>query len=383
MSFQKQIPEEKKFLTVPLEVKKEDIQEDGSFLGYGSLFVKKPDSHGDIVAPGAFLDSIARGGRNRNGIAMLWQHRSDKLPGVWKELTEDKRGLKSVGRLAIETGVGKDAYEIMKLGAGLGTFQLNESIGFSILKSEDDNKNNIRTLTELELWEISLVTFPARTGASVTNVKSIQEARTPRDLENALREAGLSKNAAGLVVKMCKDSPLLREAEAEGTREACVGMLSSILGGLKEVGVSNEYDEKKVIPFRKYPLAGLNTVWNAGKEVKKATVEDLRIMSTWFDANNSNVKAAYKLPHHKATGYTTVWRGVANAMARLLQPRTKIPPTERRGVFNHLAKHYKEFDKPVPEFKSYEQQEWKEIFSENCKEIVFSEIFDDLTKLNS
>jgi HK97 family phage prohead protease len=231
------LPSENKYLDVPFSVKKEDIMDDGSFRGYGSLFVKEPDSHGHIVAPGAFRKSIARGGRNGNGIAMLWQHRSGEIPGVWKGLVEDKTGLLSDGQLLIGTPLGKAVHEIMKLGAELGTFQLNESIGYDTILSERDDKKEITTLKEVELWEVSLVTFPARTGASIIDVKSIEEikaAKTPRELENVLREAGLSKDAAGYLVKLCKNSPLLREAEAEGTKEACAGMLSDVLAGLKK-----------------------------------------------------------------------------------------------------------------------------------------------------
>lgn len=375
---------ENKHIDIPFEVKKEDIGDDGSFLGYGSLFVKKPDSYGDIVAPGAFTKSLRKKGRNGNGIAMLWQHKADQIPGVWKELSEDQKGLKSIGQLAITTPLGFSTHEIMKLGAELKTFQLNESIGYDTVECEVDDKKKCRTLKEVELWEVSLVTFPARTGASVITVKSIQEATTPRQLEDVLRESGLSKSAAQYVVGLCKHSPLLREADVEGAKEVCAGMLSDILGGLKQVNeeIIISLEEKSVIPFKSYPLAGINTAWDGGAEKKKATVDDLKKMCAWYDSSRANVKGAYKLPHHKASGYSTVWRGVANAMARLLQPRTQIPATERRGVYRHLSRHYKEFDKETPPFKDYTQMEWESQFPEDVKTISLSEILDSLEDLN-
>ena len=85
---------EKQYMAVPFEVKAEDIKEDGTFEGYGSLFDKKPDAYRDIIAPGAFTKSLKRGGRNKTGVAMLWQHNRDQIPGVWASLEEDKKGLK-------------------------------------------------------------------------------------------------------------------------------------------------------------------------------------------------------------------------------------------------------------------------------------------------
>ena len=55
--------------------------------------------------------------------------------------------------------------------------------------------------------------FPANTRAGVTAVKAIENATTVRELERALRDAGLSKNAAQYVVKLCR--PSLREAGVE------------------------------------------------------------------------------------------------------------------------------------------------------------------------
>ncbi len=72
-------------------------------------------------------------------------------------------------------------------------------------------------------------------------------------------------------------------------------------------------------------------------------------MSTWVDTENADNKSAYKLPHHKAKGHAVVWRGVAAAMSRLGQ--TQIPEGDRQGVYNHLAKHYKQFGKEPPDFK--------------------------------
>jgi len=366
------------YIDVPFEVKAADIKEDGSFRGYASLFNRKPDAHGDLVSKGAFLDTIAKGGRNESGVAMLWQHDVSKIPGIWSSLQEDNKGLVSDGRLAINTTLGKDVHEIMKLAAEIGTFKLGQSIGYDAIEYDVDEKKKIRDLKKVELWEISLVTFPAKLGANVLTVKSIEETKTPRELEDLLREAGLSNSIAKYLVKLCR--PSLREAGEMGPLEA--GLLAEILASLTKTNEEFEILYKSVVPFKSYSLADEGEAWDAGAQVKAADVDDLKIMCTWYDKANADKKSAYKLPHHKQDGYTTVWRGVAAGMARLLQAGTLIPDADRKGCYNHLAKHYKEFKKPVPEFKDYSDQELFEMFPDYVMEIGMDGILESLSELN-
>jgi HK97 family phage prohead protease len=365
-------------IDVPFEVKAADIKEDGTFRGYASLFDRKPDSHNDLISKGAFLDSIATGGRNKSGIAMLWQHQTDQIPGVWVSLQEDNKGLVSEGRLALNTTLGKDIYEIMKLSAEVGTFRLGQSIGYDAVEYEVDEKKRIRDLKKIDLWEISLVTFPAKIGASVLTVKSIEEAKTPRELEDLLREAGLSNSIAKYLVSLCKSS--LRDAGKLGSSES--GLLAEILASLTQTNEELEKFHKSVIPFKSYPLADEDTVWEASVETKRACITDMVDMCTWYDPNNKNEKGSYKLLHHTQNGGATVWRGVANAMATLLQPGGKIPAGDRKECYTHLAKHYEEFKKPVPEFKEYDDREWLNLFSDYATGIGFSEILESLNALN-
>lgn len=113
---------------------------------------------------------------------------------------------------------------------------------------------------------------------------------------------------------------------------------------------------KGVIPYKETPTASEDEEWDAGKEVAEADVEDLKIMCAWYDSENPDVKSSYKLPHHKAKPpYKVVWRGVAAAMGALMGARggVKIPEKDVQGVYNHLVKHYKQFDKEPPELKRY------------------------------
>lgn len=184
-----------------LEIKIEDVTNTGSFHGYASTFGGEPDSYGDVVAKGAFKNSIAKGGRNRNGIALLWNHRSDDPLGIWKSLIEDSKGLDVHGQLAMDTQIGREKHILMKMGAIKGL-----SIGYNTISYEYDEKKEIRTLKEVDLWEISLVTFPANVHATIQGVKAFEEASTIREFERAMRDAGLSARQTKYIISLCRDS---------------------------------------------------------------------------------------------------------------------------------------------------------------------------------
>ena len=198
-------PEVKDF---PLEIRADSITDDGHFKGYASVFDGPPDSYGDIVAKGAFYNSLKEGGRNGNGIAMLWHHAPEFPIGNWASMEEDEHGLSVEGD--VDKGaapLGIPVYSMIKRGAVRGM-----SIGFRTVKSDKDDTTGIRTLQEIELWETSLVTFPANKRATVTSVKEIESAKTPRELERALREAGLSNTASKYMVSMCRSRLAQRDA---------------------------------------------------------------------------------------------------------------------------------------------------------------------------
>jgi len=92
--------------------------------------------------------------------------------------------------------------------------------------------------------------------------------------------------------------------------------------------------------------------WDAGGETKEADADQLAKMCLFEDKDALDNKTAYKGPHHTASGNKVVWRGVVAAMAVLRGGRggfEDVPKIEMAKAFNHLAKHYKQFDKPVPE----------------------------------
>lgn len=176
-----------------LEQKRADVSGAGTIEGYGSVFTV-PDRGGDVIAPGAFDASLAEHKRKGTMPAMLYQHDNWQVCGAWRSITPDKTGLKMNGEMALATTVGKDAYELLKMGALDGL-----SIGFRTIRAEYNEDTDIRTILEAELWECSIVTWPMQPLARVAAVKSIARGETPtkRECEAALRDAlGLSTRQA-------------------------------------------------------------------------------------------------------------------------------------------------------------------------------------------
>lgn len=136
---------------------------EGRIAGYASLF-GAIDLSGDRVLPGAFLASLRR--RGTAGIRMLWQHDPARPIGVWTTLTETATGLYAAGRLALDTAGGREAFELIRAGAVDGL-----SIGFRTKTARRGSGGAKRLLEEIDLWEISVVTFPMQDSARLTETR--------------------------------------------------------------------------------------------------------------------------------------------------------------------------------------------------------------------
>lgn len=115
---------------------------------------------------------------------------------------------------------------------------------------------------------------------------------------------------------------------------------------------------KGALPFKATEPLPEATLWDAGVQVKKAETKDLKTMCAWYDSKEPDKKGSYKLPHHRCgDGYPVVWNGVKAAMGALMGARggVDIPSEHRKAVYNHLVKHYKQWDKEPPEFKMIEE----------------------------
>ncbi|KQP97356.1 peptidase U35 [Methylobacterium sp. Leaf121] len=130
---------------------------DGHFTGYASLF-GVPDLGRDTVAPRAFAASLAR--RGARGVRMLWQHDPAEPIGSWLSLKEDGRGLRVAGRLNLAVQRAREIDALMREGALDGL-----SIGFRVVRASPERGG--RRLLAVDLWEVSLVTFPLQPDARV------------------------------------------------------------------------------------------------------------------------------------------------------------------------------------------------------------------------
>lgn len=153
------------------------VEADGSFTGYASRF-GIVDLGRDLVLPGAFAESLTR--RGARGIKMLFQHDPAEPIGVWLELREDGQGLYARGRILPEVERGREVLALMRAGALDGL-----SIGFRAVEGRTDPKSGVRRLSRVDLWEISVVTFPMLPEARVSSVKHESDLR----LAAAIRRA--------------------------------------------------------------------------------------------------------------------------------------------------------------------------------------------------
>ncbi|MBS0243244.1 MAG: HK97 family phage prohead protease [Proteobacteria bacterium] len=194
------------------------IADDGVFEGYASLF-NREDLGRDIVAPGAFAQSIAQKGAA--GIRLLFQHDPAQPIGVWTSLVEDAKGLFVRGRLTPGVARAREVLSLMRAGAIDGL-----SIGFRPLKARRDRARGIRLIEKVDLWEISIVTFPMLPGARIEAAKSRPFARrlpTEREFEQWLtQEAGLTRSEARAVIRHGLKG-------LAGTRDAAPGLRDTAL----------------------------------------------------------------------------------------------------------------------------------------------------------
>jgi len=144
------------------------IDADGTVEGYASLF-GEVDQARDMMMPGAFAQTLRQ--RDIRRIPMLFQHDPSEPIGIWLELREDFRGLYARGRLIPDVTRARELLALLKAGTSDGL-----SIGFRTVKGRVDPKTRIRKLEAVDLWEISIVTFPLLAGA---RVRAVKEARGP------------------------------------------------------------------------------------------------------------------------------------------------------------------------------------------------------------
>lgn len=210
-----------------------NLSENGTFEGYGSIF-GNVDSYGEAVVKGAFEKSLKKHKSQNDPVLMLWQHWWCDPIGVWKNLREDDRGLFGEGEINLDVQKGREAYSLMKQGALTGL-----SIGYSEVKTRE--KDDVRLLEELDLFEISPVTFPANTEARISAVKSERfeqfaqklrdgEPASIKEFEDVLRDAGVPKSMATRIASVGYAKAIRSESESNQKAKEAEAFLKTLLG---------------------------------------------------------------------------------------------------------------------------------------------------------
>lgn len=174
----------------PLHFEVKRLSNTGEIAGVASNY--DPDSGGDQVVPGAFAKSLAS---KPDGVPMLWAHNPDEPIGRWDTLTENASGLHVAGSLVMSVPKAREVFDLLQAKAVNGL-----SIGYRTVQADYDQNTGIRMLKQLDLMEISVVTFPMNTGAKVVQVKA-DDLTTEREFEKFLRDAGFSRERAKILTK--------------------------------------------------------------------------------------------------------------------------------------------------------------------------------------
>jgi len=192
----------------------------GTIEGYASVFGGAPDAYGDVIAPGAFAESLAKHEAEGTSPLMLWGHNSSEPPiGNWTDFKEDRKGLWVRGDIDLDDPLGARVHRALKRRSMKGL-----SIGYETKDFEADPKRSgVRILKAVDLWEVSPVPFPAQVRASVETVKSyLKDGSLPtlRQFEESLRELGFSKTQAVTIASKGLATLLRSESGADDAERA-------------------------------------------------------------------------------------------------------------------------------------------------------------------
>lgn len=186
-----------------IEIKADAIKDSGEFEGYASTFGGKPDSYGDVIAEGAYAESLGAHKKAGTMPKMFWQHDRSKPIGKWIDAREDTKGLFVVGRLNMDVQQAREAHSHLKNGDIDGL-----SIGYRIREYSVDTETGVWTLEKLDLQEVSVVSIGANENATVSSVKAAKQLHqlteklkagdrlTEREFEVWLKGLGFSNSQA-------------------------------------------------------------------------------------------------------------------------------------------------------------------------------------------
>ncbi|WP_336741340.1 HK97 family phage prohead protease [Aureimonas altamirensis] len=214
-----------------LEIK--SLSDTGEFEGYGSTFGGEPDAYGDVIAAGAFSESLAVHKAKGTMPKLFWQHDADQPIGKWLGAKEDNHGLLMHGKLNMNVQRGREAHALLKEGDIDGL-----SIGYWIKEYSVDTESGVWTLEKLDVVEVSIVSVGANENAVVQSVKAAKAAHsiteklkagdrlTEREFETWLKGLGFSNSQAERAVRL----HLKGQGEPADTADEGVAFLRALAG---------------------------------------------------------------------------------------------------------------------------------------------------------
>lgn len=339
-------------MAAPLQVKAAgtaDGLDEGQFVGYASVF-GNVDAYGDIVQKGAFTRTLGEWADGDAVIPVLWGHdMADPFlnVGTVSSAEEDDTGLKITAQLDLDNPKAAQVYKLVK-GRRTNTMSFAYSVRDSST-SEDGNH-----LTDLDLYEVSVVQVPANEAAEITAVKA-GHVKAGRSLsaknERSLREARDALDA------------VLASLDAEdGKHRGGFGAPERVL--LDPADYAAMFGgSKAAIPASTGPSGTTSQAWdgpaNEARLSTDAGAETYRQAYAWVDPDGDpDAKAAYKFIHHQISEDGTV--GAANTQACTTgigvlnggRGGSNVPEDDRQAVYNHLARHLRDADIEPPELSS-------------------------------
>lgn len=205
----------------------------GVFEGYASTFGGEPDSYGDVIAGGAYTETLAEHQAKGTMPKMFWQHDPSQPIGSWTAIKQDNIGLFVSGRLNMGVQRGAEAYALLKAGDIDGL-----SIGYRIKSYSVDNDTGVWTLENIDLIEISVVSVGANENATVSGVKSARamaeitdklkagDRLTEREFEQLAKGLGLSNSQAERAARV----HLKGQGEPAKAASDVAGFLAALMG---------------------------------------------------------------------------------------------------------------------------------------------------------
>lgn len=214
--------------------------ESGTIEGYFSTYDVSPDSYGDIIAPGAFTETLKKREETGHPFPLCFNHDFSAVIGAVESVKDTEKGPYIVAHF-LDTQLAQDVRKMLLSGA---IYQF--SFAYDVLEArrptEEEKKLGIENVLEkLEVFEISVVTVPANQNAVATEVKSV-EPETKQGRRNAKADEDTIKTIIELAQSLLDSEPEDKPEETETEPEEAEPEVNAAAEEPKSAGNSKEVE---------------------------------------------------------------------------------------------------------------------------------------------